>query len=259
MYARPHPAEFRQRAVELARIGDRPVAVLARELRISESCLRNWMAQADADDGAESGRLSGAEKKELAELRRRNRQLLVQPGQTPFQHRNAQPRRPRSTPHPARSRPLTPHHRCPDHGVKLTSHSGAVACHSVRCRRTGDDDGVAQTVLVVDDHAEFRASARALLMSDGFEVVGEAGTGAEAIHAVRLLSPDVVLLDVKLPDVDGIAVAESLALLLDPPLVVLVSSRDAAAYGARLRNAPARGFLAKSDLSGASLRRLLTR
>jgi DNA-binding NarL/FixJ family response regulator len=118
---------------------------------------------------------------------------------------------------------------------------------------------VGHTVLVVDDHAEFRTSARALLVADGFEVVGEAGTGAEAIHAVRLLSPDVVLLDVKLPDVDGIAVAESMALLPDPPLVVLVSSRDRAAYGARLLNAPVRGFLAKSDLSGASLRRLLTR
>jgi transposase len=69
----PHPAEFRQRAVQLARTGDKPVAVLAKELRISESCLRNWMAQADADNG-ESGRLTSAEKKELAELRRRNRQ-----------------------------------------------------------------------------------------------------------------------------------------------------------------------------------------
>jgi transposase len=74
----PHPAEFRQRAVELARTGDKPVAVLAKELRISESCLRNWMAQADADDGRESGRLTSAEKKELAELRRRNRQLEME-------------------------------------------------------------------------------------------------------------------------------------------------------------------------------------
>jgi transposase len=74
----PHPAEFRQRAVELARTGDKPVAVLAKELRISESCLRNWMAQADAEDGGQSGRLTSAEKKELAELRRRNRQLEME-------------------------------------------------------------------------------------------------------------------------------------------------------------------------------------
>ena len=71
----PHPAEFRQRAVELARTGDKPVAALAKDLGISESCLRNWMAQADADEGGRADRLSTAEKKELAELRRRNRQL----------------------------------------------------------------------------------------------------------------------------------------------------------------------------------------
>jgi transposase len=73
----PHPAEFRQRAVDLARAGDRPVAQLARELQISESCLRNWMAQADADDGR-TDRLTNGEKKELAELRKRNRQLEVE-------------------------------------------------------------------------------------------------------------------------------------------------------------------------------------
>lgn len=74
----PHPAEFRQRAVELARTGDKPVAVLAKELRISESCLRNWMAQADADESGSANRLTTAEKKELAELRRRNRQLEME-------------------------------------------------------------------------------------------------------------------------------------------------------------------------------------
>ena len=113
------------------------------------------------------------------------------------------------------------------------------------------------TVLVVDDHAEFRTSARALLEADGFDVVGEVGTGVEALAAVGTLGPDVVLLDVRLPDLDGISVAESMALLPESPLVVLVSSRDGAAYGARLLDAPVRGFLAKSDLSGASLRRLL--
>ena len=74
----PHPVEFRRRAVELARTGDKPVAVLAKELQISESCLRNWMAQADADGGGRADRLSSAEKKELAELRRRNRQLEME-------------------------------------------------------------------------------------------------------------------------------------------------------------------------------------
>jgi transposase-like protein len=70
----PHPPEFRQRAVELAREGTFPVAKIAKDLGISESCLRNWMAQADADDNG-GPRLTSAEKKELAELRRRNRVL----------------------------------------------------------------------------------------------------------------------------------------------------------------------------------------
>src|ERR1043165_8675242 len=76
----PHPAEFRQRAVELARTGDKPVRELARDLAISESCLGNWMAQADADDGrgAAADRLTSAEKKEIAQLRRRNRQLEME-------------------------------------------------------------------------------------------------------------------------------------------------------------------------------------
>ena len=74
----PHPVEFRQRAVELAPIGGKPVGALAKELRISESCLRNWIAQADTDDGGRADRLSTAEKKELAELRRRNRLLEME-------------------------------------------------------------------------------------------------------------------------------------------------------------------------------------
>ena len=75
----PHPAEFRERAIALARAGEKPIGVIAKELRISESCLRNWMNQANTDDaGSGSDRLTSAEKKELAELRRRNRQLEVE-------------------------------------------------------------------------------------------------------------------------------------------------------------------------------------
>lgn len=72
----PHPVEFRQRAVQLARTGDKPIAVLAKELQISESCLRNWIAQADTDERGSDARLTSAEKKEFAELRRRNRGYL---------------------------------------------------------------------------------------------------------------------------------------------------------------------------------------
>jgi transposase len=74
----PHPPEFRQRAVELAREGSKPVAKLATDLGISESCLRNWMAQADADEKGSPARLTSTEKRELAELRRRNRQLELE-------------------------------------------------------------------------------------------------------------------------------------------------------------------------------------
>ena len=74
----PHPPEFRQRAVELARAGHTPVAKLAKDLRISESCLRNWMAHADVDASGGDVRLTSAEKKELAQLRRANRTLELE-------------------------------------------------------------------------------------------------------------------------------------------------------------------------------------
>ena len=109
------------------------------------------------------------------------------------------------------------------------------------------------TVLIVDDHAAFRASARALLEAEGFEVVGEAGDGAEAVEAVAVLRPAIVLLDIQLPDLDGLALAEFLAEAPDAPAVVLISSRDAATYGPRLQATPARGFIPKSGLSGEAL------
>ena len=108
-------------------------------------------------------------------------------------------------------------------------------------------------MLIVDDHEAFRASARALLEADGFDVIGEAADGAAALDAVIALRPDIVLLDIQLPGLDGFAVADRLAESPDPPAVVLVSSRDAAAYGLRLSHAPARGFIPKSGLSGEAL------
>lgn len=74
---RPHPPEFRRRAVELARLREKPVAEIARDLGISDSCLRNWMAQADVDDGSRPG-LSGDERAELVALRRKNRVLEME-------------------------------------------------------------------------------------------------------------------------------------------------------------------------------------
>lgn len=74
----PHPPEFRRRAVELARQGDKPLLQLAKDLGISRSCLQNWMNQADADGKDGTERLTSPEKKELAELRRRNKQLEME-------------------------------------------------------------------------------------------------------------------------------------------------------------------------------------
>lgn len=74
----PHPAEFRRRAVELARERTKPIAELAKDLRISESCLRNWLVQADIDESGSETRLTSADKKELAALRRDKRRLELE-------------------------------------------------------------------------------------------------------------------------------------------------------------------------------------
>jgi DNA-binding NarL/FixJ family response regulator len=112
-------------------------------------------------------------------------------------------------------------------------------------------------VLIVDDHAPFRALARMLLVADGFDVVGEAGDGAAALAAVRALRPDVVLLDVQMPGIDGFGVAAALAEQPAAPAVVLVSSRSRTDYGRRVADSVARGFIAKGDLSGETLRTVL--
>jgi DNA-binding NarL/FixJ family response regulator len=113
------------------------------------------------------------------------------------------------------------------------------------------------TVLIVDDYAGFRKVARAVLEDDGFEVIGEAHDAPSALSAIRRLRPELVLLDVRIPGGDGLELAERLAEQDDPPAVVLVSSRDAADYGARLRRTPARGFIPKRELSGRRVSELL--
>jgi DNA-binding NarL/FixJ family response regulator len=110
-----------------------------------------------------------------------------------------------------------------------------------------------QTVLIVDDHDGFRASARRLLEADGFDVIGEAADGVEALEAFNVLRPQIVLLDIQLPGASGFVVAEQLARSPHPTAVVLISSRDAATYGSRLGQTSARGFLTKADLSGKAL------
>src|SRR4051794_25002429 len=89
---------------------------------------------------------------------------------------------------------------------------------------------MARTLLIVDDHAAFRSTARALLECDGWNVVGEAGDGTSGLTAARTLKPDVVLLDVRLPDIDGFAVAEALAAAGGGRAVIVTSSSDDPPY-----------------------------
>lgn len=112
---------------------------------------------------------------------------------------------------------------------------------------------MAPGLLIVDDHAGFRALARDLLEGEGVEVVGEAADGVSAIVAARALHPAVVLLDVHLPGDDGFAVAEQLALLPDPPVVVLISSRPGSDIRRRMASSKAAGFIHKGDLSAAAI------
>jgi DNA-binding NarL/FixJ family response regulator len=116
---------------------------------------------------------------------------------------------------------------------------------------------VPTTVLIVDDHPSFRASVRMLLECEGYTVVGEARDGATALARAAALRPDLVLLDVGLPDVDGFTVAARMTSGGDGPAVVLTSTRDAADYGSVVRRCGACGFLPKGALSGPALAALL--
>lgn len=116
-------------------------------------------------------------------------------------------------------------------------------------------NGLVTTVLIVDDHTAFRRRARRMLEADGFEVVGEAEDGASGVDAVRRLEPDVVLLDLQLPDTTGFAVAEQIG---GEASVVITSTRDSADFGALARRAGARGFVSKAELSGPALEALLS-
>jgi len=120
------------------------------------------------------------------------------------------------------------------------------------------DPFMARTVLIVDDHPSFRASARAMLESEGFDVVGEAADGASALEAVAALRPDLVLLDVQLPDMSGFDVcAELEGRNGSTPDIILVSSRDVSDYGELVTASCACGFVPKGELSGELVAALL--
>ena len=127
--------------------------------------------------------------------------------------------------------------------------SVGIVCHSLCMRRS---------VLIVDDHAAFRSAARELLEAEGFRVVGEAADGARALAAVSELCPDVVLLDIQLPDLNGFEVAERLVVeKAAVPEIVFISSRSASAFRWRLAANPGWRFIAKSELSGEALAAVL--
>jgi CheY-like chemotaxis protein len=119
------------------------------------------------------------------------------------------------------------------------------------CARLCHSSRMGRTVLIVDDHAAFRTAARALLQDSGFVVVGEAADGASAIAAAAELRPDVVLLDIQLPDLNGFAVAERLRGA--GPTIVLTSSRSVTSFRRRLAANPALRFIPKSELSAEAL------
>jgi CheY-like chemotaxis protein len=112
-------------------------------------------------------------------------------------------------------------------------------------------------VLIVDDHASFRTTARALLEAEGYEVVGEAADGAAALSLAPRVRPDLVLLDVQLPDMGGFEVSQHLAQLDQGIQIILISTRAREDFGGLIEASPARGFLSKGELSGSSIAGLL--
>ena len=120
------------------------------------------------------------------------------------------------------------------------------------------DAAMAYRILIVDDHPSFRATVRTLLLADGFEVVGEAADGRSALEAVKRLQPDLVLLDVQLPDMDGFTVSDELCRENGvPPKVVLTSSHDESDFGPIVARCGAAAFVPKGELTGAALRAVL--
>jgi CheY-like chemotaxis protein len=113
------------------------------------------------------------------------------------------------------------------------------------------------TLLIVDDHRTFRDVARRLLEGAGFDVIGEAADGESALEVIEQLRPDVVLLDVQLPGIDGFEVASRLTSNGHAPAIVMTSSREGSDFGPLIEQSGARGFIHKADLSGPSIAALL--
>jgi DNA-binding NarL/FixJ family response regulator len=143
------------------------------------------------------------------------------------------------------------------HGPDLTRSPARGAASRTAVAATRCDDPSMRRVLIVDDHEGFRRRARTLLEADGFDVVGEAASGVEGLAAAAALHPELVLLDVQLPDLDGFEVARRLRAAGACDAIVLTSSRDRCDYGAQLDECPASGFVPKAELSGERIAALL--
>jgi DNA-binding NarL/FixJ family response regulator len=116
---------------------------------------------------------------------------------------------------------------------------------------------VAQTILIIDHHPSFRRIARLVLEAEGFVVVGDATSGEAGVAEAVRLNPDVILLDIGLPDIDGFEVAARLRAAGVGSEIIFTSNRDASDFGLSVGEFGARGFIAKSDLSGEALRALV--
>lgn len=118
---------------------------------------------------------------------------------------------------------------------------------------------MATRVLIVDDHSTFRRAATRLLLAEGFDVVGSAADGSSALTMTADLQPDLLLLDVQLPDISGFEVARRVAAADGSTAIVLISTRESADYGGEVEGAPVKGFIAKGQLSGARIAEALER
>jgi DNA-binding NarL/FixJ family response regulator len=132
-----------------------------------------------------------------------------------------------------------------------------VLAHILRITPECEDDRMSRTIVLVDDDEGFRRWARAWLVAQGYVILGEASAARPAIASVRQLRPEVVLVDVQLPDLDGFELTELLRNLPDPPAVILISSREWADYGDRVASSGAHGFVSKDELTREAIESLV--
>ncbi|MEE9473775.1 MAG: response regulator transcription factor [Acidimicrobiia bacterium] len=112
-------------------------------------------------------------------------------------------------------------------------------------------------VLIVDDQLPFREAARMVVeMTDGFEVAGEAGDGEEGVEMTRALKPDLVLMDVQMPGIDGLEATRRIRELNDPPEVMVMSTHESGDYRETALDAGAYAFIPKSEFSMDALEEL---